>query len=96
MRILLFASVDCSTVANSDTFVMSTACLLWNSSCYYYNIIDITSPPKSVNIAISRTAEFNCMFIGDIFAWEANRIQIVDGNMGYMFNELPVGTQPTR
>ena len=36
------------------------------------------------------------MFIGDIFAWEANRIQIVDGIMGYMFNELPVGTQPTR
>ena len=59
-------------------------------------IVEITSPPQPVNIALNRTAEFNCTFIGNFILWEANRIQIENDIMGYMINTQPVGTQPPR
>ena len=40
------------------------------------NFLDITVPPKSVNISLNGEAEFNCTGIGSTFFWKANGTEL--------------------
>ena len=38
--------------------------------------VDITIPPRAVNVSINEVAVFTCTAVGDIFGWQANGIDI--------------------
>ena len=88
--------LPCSVHISSLHVVVKALTYVISIHFQFVVIIGITSPPQPLNIALNRTAEFNCTFIGDIIIWEANRTQIVNDIMGYLINTQPVGTQPTR
>ena len=47
-------------------------------------ILDITIPPKSVNISLNGEAEFNCTGIGNTFFWKANGTQLSNGEKHFI------------
>ena len=46
---------------------------------YFLFAIDITVPPKSVNVSLNEEAEFTCTGIGSTFFWKANGTQLSNG-----------------
>ena len=52
-------------------------------------ILDITIPPKSVNISLNGEAKFNCTGIGNTFFWKANGTQLSNGKK-YFITIVPL------
>ena len=46
-----------------------------------FKYVDVTIPPRAINVSINEVAEFNCTAVGNSLFWRANGIEI-DEEMG--------------